>query len=586
MPPPRPSPPRTPPMPARLHRSPGGAEPVVFRTLGDFAAAASRASREYPPYLPPEHSLSDNVATVSAAGLPTTGVPVAESLPAIATVLRRALTSPMSPSVPLVPDSEGDDAALAAATAAAEEAARRRRLETLLGETDVERGALRADARRANAGADAPTEDMYRQVQELLTLFGVPYVIAPQEAEAQCAWMNAEGLVDAVVTDDSDAFLFGAKHVYRNVFESKKYVEAYAADRIEAELGLDRARMAELALLLGSDYTEGVGGVGIVNALEIVNAFPGLDGLAEFRDWVNIAEFTGAVPRALLASEAKPKRKKRRSELASSVRGKETEDEDAEDAASSDDEDATVLASVSRDADENPASARFKEQHRAVKKGWDLPPAFPSKQVLDAYAKPSVDESRERLEWGRPDLDMLRVFCLENFNWHRAKTDELLLPVLNCGKVGSPEPHRRFFAAAASTGGFNERRQVPLERIQRRAHGEGDRFRVAPRATAGTRAKGDEIGVKATDDTQGKKRSAESEASEQEEAERRQRMRMKARPPPGRERSRRRTRGETNDGREEEFQGWLETRDKRVAARLAILMEAAEWRARQGRGIR
>lgn len=47
-----------------------------------------------------------------------------------------------------------------------------------------------------------------------------------------------------------------ALHVYRNVFESKKYVEVYAAERIAAELGLDRARMAELALLLGSDYTE------------------------------------------------------------------------------------------------------------------------------------------------------------------------------------------------------------------------------------------------------------------------------------------------------------------------------------------
>ena len=171
----------------------------------------------------------------------------------------------------------------------------------------MERGALRADARRANAGAETPTEDMYRQVQELLTLFGVPYVIAPQEAEAQCAWMNAEGLVDAVVTDDSDAFLFGAKNVYRNVFESKKYVEAYAADRIEVELGLDRARMAELALLLGSDYTEGVGGVGIVNALEIVHAFPGLDGLAEFRDWVNLSEFTGAVPRALSRTRRNPR---------------------------------------------------------------------------------------------------------------------------------------------------------------------------------------------------------------------------------------------------------------------------------------
>ena len=293
-------------------------------------------------------------------------------------------------------------------------------------------------------------------MQELLTLFGVPYVIAPQEAEAQCAWMNAEGLVDAVVTDDSDAFLFGAKHVYRNVFESKKYVEAYAADRIEAELGLDRARMAELALLLGSDYTEGVGGVGIVNALEIVNAFPGLDGLAEFRDWVNIAEFTGAVPRALLASEAKPKRKKRRSELASSVRGKETEDEDAEDDASSDDEDATVLASVLAGRGRKSSKREIQRATPSGEERMGFTPAFPSKQVLDAYAKPSVDESRERLEWGRPDLDMLRVFCLENFNWHRAKTDELLLPVLKLweksdhqSRIDSSLPPRR--APAGST---------------------------------------------------------------------------------------------------------------------------------------
>lgn len=52
---------------------------------------------------------------------------------------------------------------------------------------------------------------MYCQVQELLTLFGVPYVIAPQETEAQCAWMNHVGIVDAVITDDSDAFLFGVR---------------------------------------------------------------------------------------------------------------------------------------------------------------------------------------------------------------------------------------------------------------------------------------------------------------------------------------------------------------------------------------
>jgi hypothetical protein len=34
------------------------------------------------------------------------------------------------------------------------------------------------------------------------------------------------GLVDGVVTEDSDIFLFGGKCVYKNIFEEKKYVEA------------------------------------------------------------------------------------------------------------------------------------------------------------------------------------------------------------------------------------------------------------------------------------------------------------------------------------------------------------------------
>ena len=35
------------------------------------------------------------------------------------------------------------------------------------------------------------------------------------EAEAQCAWLDEAKLVDGVVTDDNDVFLFGGQHVYR-----------------------------------------------------------------------------------------------------------------------------------------------------------------------------------------------------------------------------------------------------------------------------------------------------------------------------------------------------------------------------------
>jgi DNA excision repair protein ERCC-5 len=33
------------------------------------------------------------------------------------------------------------------------------------------------------------------------------------------------GLVDGIITEDSDAFLFGAQAVYKNIFSDKKFVE-------------------------------------------------------------------------------------------------------------------------------------------------------------------------------------------------------------------------------------------------------------------------------------------------------------------------------------------------------------------------
>jgi len=48
------------------------------------------------------------------------------------------------------------------------------------------------------------------------------FVYACPQAEAECAWLDAEGLVEGCVTDDNDVFLFGGRHVYRNIFADKK----------------------------------------------------------------------------------------------------------------------------------------------------------------------------------------------------------------------------------------------------------------------------------------------------------------------------------------------------------------------------
>ena len=47
-------------------------------------------------------------------------------------------------------------------------------------------------------------------------------------------------------------------------------MEEFRTDDITRELGLDQKALIRLGMLLGSDYTEGVAGIGIVNAVEVL----------------------------------------------------------------------------------------------------------------------------------------------------------------------------------------------------------------------------------------------------------------------------------------------------------------------------
>ncbi|MBN1786514.1 MAG: flap endonuclease-1 [Candidatus Methanofastidiosa archaeon] len=129
------------------------------------------------------------------------------------------------------------------------------------------------------------SDEMLKESKELLRLMGVPFIDAPSEAEAQASHMcSMDPRVYAVASQDYDSLLFGApvlvrnvtitgrrkmpgKNVYREVVpESIVLAEALAA------LGIGREGLVEIGLLIGTDYNEGIKGIGPKSALEIVKA--------------------------------------------------------------------------------------------------------------------------------------------------------------------------------------------------------------------------------------------------------------------------------------------------------------------------
>ncbi|XP_021274220.1 flap endonuclease GEN-like 2 isoform X2 [Herrania umbratica] len=114
---------------------------------------------------------------------------------------------------------------------------------------------------------------MIKEAKVLGLALGIPCLDGIEEAEAQCALLNIESLCDGCFSSDSDIFLFGARTVYRDICLGEGgHVVCYEMADIEQKLGFGRNSLISLALLLGSDYSQGVHGLGPGSACQIVKS--------------------------------------------------------------------------------------------------------------------------------------------------------------------------------------------------------------------------------------------------------------------------------------------------------------------------
>ena len=107
--------------------------------------------------------------------------------------------------------------------------------------------------------------------KKLLTLMGIPYIEAKGEGEAQAAYLVSKGDAYAVASQDYDCLLFGAKRVVRNlaVNSNAKNLEYYRLDRVLRELNITREELVDMGILIGTDFCEGMKGVGAKTALKL-----------------------------------------------------------------------------------------------------------------------------------------------------------------------------------------------------------------------------------------------------------------------------------------------------------------------------
>ncbi|KAG5932521.1 hypothetical protein E4U53_001290 [Claviceps sorghi] len=110
-------------------------------------------------------------------------------------------------------------------------------------------------------------------IQELKKM-GIPFVVAPYEADAQLVYLERQGLVDGILSDDSDLLVFGAKRLLTKLDQYGNCIEInrrdFCACREVSLTGWSDTDFRRMAIMSGCDYLDGLPGVGLKTAYRLL----------------------------------------------------------------------------------------------------------------------------------------------------------------------------------------------------------------------------------------------------------------------------------------------------------------------------
>ncbi|HEC89053.1 MAG TPA: flap endonuclease-1, partial [Thermoplasmatales archaeon] len=126
------------------------------------------------------------------------------------------------------------------------------------------------------------TDEITEQSKELLAALGIPAIQAPSEGEAQASYIVKKGDAYAVGSQDFDCLLVGAPILVRNLTSTSRrklpgkhaYV-TISPEQIRLEenlktLGITQEQLVDIAIIIGTDFNEGVKGIGPKKGLELI----------------------------------------------------------------------------------------------------------------------------------------------------------------------------------------------------------------------------------------------------------------------------------------------------------------------------
>ena len=121
------------------------------------------------------------------------------------------------------------------------------------------------------------TPEMARQLIDELKKIGVQYIVAPYEADAQMVYLEKKGIIQGILSEDSDLLVFGAKRLLTKLDQYGDCIEVNRTDFTSCKeislIGWTDAEFRRMAILSGCDYLASINRMGLKSAYRLVRKY-------------------------------------------------------------------------------------------------------------------------------------------------------------------------------------------------------------------------------------------------------------------------------------------------------------------------
>jgi|SaaInlV_165m_DNA_2_1040747.scaffolds.fasta_scaffold00534_3 5'-3' exonuclease len=121
----------------------------------------------------------------------------------------------------------------------------------------------------------------YESIKELFNILDIPYYTAPLEAEKMCAKLNIDGLVDAVLSEDTDVMAYSTPHFLSKIDTNNDTCIRIKKECLLKSLDFNEEEFLDFCIMCGTDYNNNIPKIGSKTSFKHITKFRNIENFNE-----------------------------------------------------------------------------------------------------------------------------------------------------------------------------------------------------------------------------------------------------------------------------------------------------------------